>query len=155
MTPNIHETLKPKTIASIRELVEINIDSYNGFTHAATVTNDSLLRDEFSDLAQQRIRQAVELNQLIVPSYGQRIWEGSIAGRIHRAIMDWKDKFGEGPNTLLSEVERGEVYIKAKYESVLSHVTQEEVVDVLHRHYETVKEAYDRIREVRAMFSAN
>ena len=155
MTSESHDRLNQTTIAALQELIEINLDSYNGFTKAANLIEDTTLQHHFSEVAQERIRQAVGLQQLITSDDEQPLIEGSIAGRIHRVIMDWKDTFSDGPSAGLTEVKRGEDYIKAKYEAVLTKTTGRNVADVLRRQYATVKQARDHICELRTKFSAS
>ncbi len=137
------------TIAKVQELIEINIDSHNGFKQAAGQMDVKPLADVFHEFAQQRVRQAIELQKLILRNDEEPITEGSIAGRIHRTIMDWRDALGGGPLAVLKEVERGEDYIKAKYAAALTQTAGSAVTDVLNRHYAAIKKAHERVRELR------
>lgn len=142
-------TLNEKTISAIQELIEINIDSYNGAKQAADEIEDAPLRHFFTDLADQRVGQAVALQMLIIRNGEEPITKGSIAGRIHRAIMDWRSAFSTGPAAVLKEAERGEDYIKAKYEAALPQTAGSAVTDVLNDQYGAVKSAHDRVRDLR------
>ncbi|QDU46175.1 hypothetical protein Mal52_46740 [Symmachiella dynata] len=154
MTSESQNRLNQRTITALQELIEINLDSYNGFTKAANLIEDTTLQHHFAGVAQERIRQAVGLQQLIDSDDEQPLIEGSIAGRIHRAIMDWKDTFSEGPNAVLTEVKRGEDYIKAKYEAVLSRTAGSKAAGLLKRQYAAVQQARNRICELRTKFTA-
>jgi len=105
-------------------------------------------------LAKERLDQAAELQQLIIAKGEAPISEGSVAGRIHRTIMDWRDALGSGPKLVLKEVERGEDYIKAKYEAVLTRTAGSAVTDTLNVQYEAVKRALNRVRGLRDTVSA-
>ncbi len=149
MTIETKDTLNKETIAAVQELIEINIDSYNGFKQASEQTEGTPLDSLFKELAKERVGQAVALQKLIIRNDEEPITEGSIAGRIHRAIMDWREALGGGPVEVLKEAERGEDYIKAKYEAVLTQTAGSAVTDVLNHQYAAVKKAHDRVRDLR------
>ncbi len=149
MTLETKDTLNEETIAAIQELIEINIDSYNGFKQASNQTSDTALPALFDQLATERVEQAIALQLLVLRNDEEPITEGSIAGRVHRAIMDWREALGGGPVAVLEEAERGEDYIKAKYDAVLTQTAGSAVTDVLNEQYAAVKKAHDRVRDLR------
>ena len=149
MTLETKDRLEKQTIDAIQELIEINIDSCNGFKQAAESTSDAPLTMLFQELAKQRFSQAAKLQELTLRNDEDPISEGSIAGRIHRTIMDWRESLGGGTVAVLKEAERGEDYIKAKYEAVLTRTAGSAVTDLLNEQYAAVKKAHDRIRDLR------
>lgn len=154
MTLETKDALNEEIITAVQELIEINIDSYNGFKQAAKQTADTPLPCLFDELADQRVSQAVALQKLVIRNGEEPISEGSIEGRIHRAIMDWRETLGGGPISVLKEAERGEDYIKAKYEAVLTKTAGSAVTDVLNHQYAAVRTAHDRVRDLRDALAA-
>lgn len=142
-------TLNEETVADVRELIQINIDSYNGFKQAAEHTADTPLSLLFNELAAQRLGQAVALQKLIIRDDEDSISEGSVVGRIHRGIMSWKHAFGGGSASVLREAERGEDYIKAKYEAALARSTGTSVSELLNEQYADVQETHDQVHRLR------
>ena len=55
----------------------------------------------------------------------------------------------DNAHAVLSEAERGEDAIKARYEDVLKENPGNPVSDVLHRQYASVKAMHDRVRDMR------
>jgi uncharacterized protein (TIGR02284 family) len=149
MTVETRDILNEETTTALQELIEINIDSYNGFKQAAAPLPCLL-----NELADQRLGQAVALQKLVIRNDENPITKGSITGRIRRAILDWRGAFGGSPTSMLKQAERGEDYIKAKYEAVLTKTAGSAVTDVLNHQYASVKEAHDRIRDLRDTLAA-
>jgi uncharacterized protein (TIGR02284 family) len=69
--------------------------------------------------------------------------------------MDLRAAFGAGTHAMLSEAERGEDYIKGKYEEILKGTAGSAVTDVLNRQYRAVKIAHDRVRDLRDTYQEN
>jgi uncharacterized protein (TIGR02284 family) len=103
----------------------------------------------FRELASQREQQAAELRTLVAANFEEPDHEGSYAAAAHRAWMDLRAAFGGGTHAMLSEAERGEDYIKGKYEEILKECAGSAVTDVLNRQYRAVKLAHDRVRDLR------
>ena len=56
---------------------------------------------------------------------------------------------GNDVHAVLAEAERGEDAIKSKYEDVLQDGSAAPVSDVLQRQYVEIKQAHDRVRDLR------
>lgn len=146
-------TKVPPLISGIRELVEINVDSHNGLSQAASHSANSAVSAVLSAIAKERMKHAERLQRILTPDDDIA---GSIydpRGRIHRTIMDWRDVFSDGPVALLREASRGEDYMKAKYESVLARAAGNEPAGELNRQYATVVVARERINALREALS--
>ena len=147
-------TLSTATVNALQDLIQINIDSRDGFQDAAEHLDDFTLASLFRELAAQRIEQASELRALVADNGETPEKQGSVAAAIHRAWMDLRSAFGAGAAAILSEAERGEDHIKAKYESVIKNLSGCAATDVLHHHYAAVKKSHDRIRDLRDEYNA-
>ena len=142
-------SLEDKTIEKLEELVRINIDSQKGFEDVADHCDDSRIAELFRNLSAQRARQAAQLQELLAANQEEPPKDGSMAASLHRAWIDLRAALGGGTGAMLSEAERGEDKIKAKYEDALKDHPGSAVSDVLHHHYADVKSAHDRVRDLR------
>lgn len=142
-------TLRDETISALQDLIQINIDSRDGFREAADKIEDITLASIFQELSSQRNDQASELRTLVSANAEEPKKKGSAAAAIHRTWMDLRAALGGGNYAILAEAERGEDHIKDKYEAELKSVPASAVSDVLHRHYAAVKASHDRIRDLR------
>lgn len=150
MNVTADQTLTPNMISQLQELIQVNIDSRNGFRHASEATNDLTLQSAFEQTAIERDSQADELARFVAWSGEAPHREGSIGAAVHRAwmtireTMSWDDRYA-----ILCEVERGEDQIKAAYETALETCAGNAVNDVLARQYLLVKASHDRMRDLR------
>lgn len=133
-----------KVIASLRELIQINIDSFNGFRQAGEELHDAQLARKFDDLSRERWQQAEELNRLLKGNHGDGnpLRPETVSSRIGRTIMDWRRAFGTCDLALLQEAERGEEYIQAKYAAALSRGLGDGVGAVVKDQYTHVQAAH-------------
>lgn len=142
-------TLTPETIDLLQELVQVNIDSRDGFRHAAGELEEVAVANMFTQLADERDHQAQELRSLMTLNDEEAPKEGSFAAAAHRTWMDLRTALGGGLQTVLDEAERGEDHIKAKYEDAMKKHAGTAISDVLHRQFAAVKAAHDRVRDMR------
>ena len=148
-------TLSHETIGEMQDLVQVNIDSYNGFLEAAEKIEDKQLAQLFRSYSSERSAQAAELKGLLGASGEQPTERGSMSAAVHRAWIDVKAAFtGGGVHAVLAEAERGEDHIKHMYEDAIKKTTGSAINDVLHRHYAKVKSAHDKIRDLRDAHAA-
>jgi uncharacterized protein (TIGR02284 family) len=145
--------LTKETINCLNDLIQVNIDSRDGFRDAAENVENLTISSLFTELSNQRNDQASELRSLVTANAQEPTDSGSFAAAAHRAWMDLRSAFGGGTAAMLSEAERGEDYIKGKYESALKGHAGSAVTDVLNRQYASVKAAHDRVRDLRDSFN--
>jgi uncharacterized protein (TIGR02284 family) len=144
--------LQQDTIDTLQELIQVNQDSREGFHSVADHVDDSRIETLFRGLALQRGLQAEQLRGLVAANGEKPEEDGSYAASAHRTWIDLRAALGGGTAAMLSEAERGEDMIKEKYESALKQSAGSAVTDVLNQQYAAVKEAHDRIRDLRDSF---
>ena len=150
MSIETQQVLTPKMISQLQELIQINIDSRDGFRHASEVTDDLTLQSAFEQIAIDRDAQADELARFVAWSGEYPRRDGSIAAAVHRAWMTIRESLSTDDRfAVLCEAERGEDSIKAAYEKALESFASTTVSDVLLRQYSAVKFSHDRIRDLR------
>ncbi len=142
--------LNQETIDMLQDLIQVNIDSANGFREAAELMDDELIASKLINLANVREQQAVMLQEFVAINHNEPRREGSYAAAMHRVWMNARAMMG-GNDTcaMLAEAERGEDHIKRAYESLLKTYPGTAMNDVLLQQYEQVKNDHDMIRDLR------
>ena len=146
-------SLNRETVDALQELIQVNIDSRDGFNEAASQLEDMTISSMFRQLGEDRNEQASELRTIVAANREEPEDSGSMAAAAHRMLIDIRAALGGGIPVILSEAERGEDWIKSKYEEVLKATAGSAVNDVLQRHYAAVKAAHDRVRDMRDAYN--
>lgn len=136
-----------------KDLMETLKDGEDGFAAAAEMLADTDRRDvsaEFRQLSQQRGEFYRELETLAA-SYGDDIDDsGSVAATLHRAWMSVKDALsGDDPEGVLDASEQGEDHAVSEYEKALKEDISQGLRTVVQRQFDAVKQAHDRVRQLR------
>jgi uncharacterized protein (TIGR02284 family) len=134
----------------LQSLIETCRDGETGYLHAASVADDSELKNYFQQQSLQRARFRVELTDAIT-QLGEHDPDtsGSSTAVLHRAWFEVKDDFGGGDHTLLESVEQGEDSAKHSYESALETKLPAGIEELVRNQYASVKAAHDRVRRWR------
>lgn len=143
------ENLTPDVTVCTKDLVQICFDSREGFSTAAQNTNDQATVALFQQIALERNQQIVELQSLLHKTNEAPPTSGSVVGAAHRTWMDLRAVFGAGASAMLNEAERGEAYLKGKYEEAVKLVNGGLAEKIFHRHLAAVNTSYARIRNLR------
>ena len=150
MTLETQVTLADETLDTLQDLVQINIDSRDGFREAAGQITDAALATYFRELADQRAQQAEELQTYVQLNNERPVRDGSFLAAVHRSWLSIRDSLtGTDVHAVLAEAERGEDAIKGAYEEGLKETAGSAINDVLQSQYAQVKAAHDRVRDLR------
>lgn len=150
MTVETKTTLECETVEQLQDLVQINIDSRDGFREVADSMSNPDLKALFARFANERDRQAEELLMHVERNQGDAHREGSYAAKLHRLWIDARTAVStDNVQVVLDEAERGEDVIKAAYESALKETAGSAVNDVLMSHMKSVKASHDKVRDMR------
>ena len=149
MAMQANTILSKETIATLQELLQLNLDSRDGFVEAAENVEEMSIASLFRELAAERNGQASELRSLVASQSKEPTDSGSYSAAAHRLWMDLRTALGGGSAAMLSEAERGEDHIKGKYENAMMEHQGEAVREILQRQYEAIKASHDRVRELR------
>ncbi|NNF44230.1 MAG: PA2169 family four-helix-bundle protein, partial [Phycisphaerales bacterium] len=140
-------SLNPDTVKSLQELIEINIDSAEGFTTAAEKIESKEIAQYFQKCASQRSKFASELKSVVNDNGESPEDDGSVLGTMHRWWLELRGTVqGGDEHAVLCEAERGEDAIKERYEQALEQTAGSPINAVLLSQYRAVKDAHDRIR---------
>jgi uncharacterized protein (TIGR02284 family) len=101
----------------LNSLIETTLDSANGYRHAAENVHDPELRSKFEQRAGRRAQITSELQNEVRSFGGDPKMDQSTLGALHNKFVDLKSAVtGGSDKAVVDEVERGEDFIKAKFE---------------------------------------
>lgn len=149
MATQANSVLSKETISMLQDLIQVNLDSRDGFVEASENVEEMSIGSLFRELAAERNGQASELRSLVATQSNEPPDSGSYSAAVHRLWMDLRAALGGGSAAMLSEAERGEDHIKKKYEEAMMEHQGDAVREILQRHYEAVSLSHDRVRELR------
>jgi uncharacterized protein (TIGR02284 family) len=137
--------------STINTLIETLKDGQEGFKQAAEGVKDPQLKSLFNEYSQQRSRFATEL-QSQAYSLGEPKPEtsSSAAGALHRSWINLKSAVTRGDDhAILAECERGEDSAVEQYKKAVDDNLSAQLREMVSRQYAEIKNAHDRIRNLR------
>lgn len=136
---------KNHDISVLNGLIETTLDSVKGFSDAAEDTDGSFTQ-MFADMAQERSGVAARLQALVAGLGGDPEQHSSLGAAAHRGFMNLKEALmGSSDRAVVEEVERGEDYIKSKYEAALEDgELSPETRQVIEDAFQSVRKGHDR-----------
>ncbi len=141
-TENVSDTDREQ----IRDLLQMNIDSRDGFAYAGErlAEKHSSLSNRFHRYSQQRNDFSEKLKEIEVKHHEKPIMRGTIAASLHRTWMELKDELNEAVDVsaVVNEAQRGECYIKQAYEAAIDTVLESRLRALLLHQYASVTESY-------------
>jgi uncharacterized protein (TIGR02284 family) len=143
---------KHNGLEALETLTRVVADSIQGCREAAEHARGDHFRQKLERLADDRDRVHGELQSALSRRGGPDEPGQSTLGQIHQAWLDLKAKLGGDDDlAVMAEVERGEDYLKEKFETVMSRETMDEDIrDILERAYHQVCDGRDRILDFAA-----
>lgn len=137
--------------ATLNTLIKTVIDSINGYQESAQAVDNEQFRQLFMQLAQDRQQVLPQLQAEVARLGGNPEDDGSALAAAHRTLVDLKSAItGRDDKAVLNEVERGEDYIKEKFETALSDdELSAETRQVVSLAYESVRRGHDRVRDLK------
>ncbi|WP_206245768.1 PA2169 family four-helix-bundle protein [Novosphingobium terrae] len=141
-------------ISVLNGLIAATLDSVDGYTEAATETQNGSFATLFNGLASERRQLVARLQQEVVALGGEAEEDGTILASAHRVFLNLKAVVtGHDDKAIINEVEAGEDHIKAKFEDALSDdELSASVVTLIGSAYDSVKAGHDEIRDIKHSF---
>ncbi|MEH0195516.1 PA2169 family four-helix-bundle protein [Caulobacter sp. CCNWLY153] len=137
-------------IKLVNGLVEITIDSADGYEEAAKDAESSRFKTLFQARAQERRGIVSDLQAEVRRLGGTPDDDGSILAAAHRVFLNVRDALTKGDEAVVKTVEDGEDHIKAKYEKALGDVDiQPETRRAIEEAYAKVKAGHDQMRDIK------
>jgi uncharacterized protein (TIGR02284 family) len=137
-------------ISTLNNLIETCKDGEYGFRTAAEGVKKSELRTLFNTYAQQRAQFAAELQGEVRGLGGDPEKTGSVAATLHRGWINIKSAVtGQDEGAIIAECERGEDSAVKNYQEALGEDLPANLKETIQKQYGQVKEAHDRIRDLK------
>lgn len=139
--------------AITKDLMKTLEDGRDGFASGAEkLANDgeAELAQTFRELGARRGQLSDELQQ-IAATYGDQIDEsGTVAAKVHRGWMAFKDAIaGSDPDGVLEAAEQGEDHAVSEFEDALTADISPEFRVIVERQLTEVRAAHDRVKALR------
>src|SRR3954468_14988381 len=140
-----------KEITILNTLIATTIDSINGYEDSAQNIDNERLREIFRQRANERQEVVETLRAEVRRLGGNPEDDGSFLGKAHQRFEDLKAAItGRDEKAIINEVERGEDYLKGKFEAALNGDTLSgESRSVVERCYQSVRSGHDQMSQLK------
>lgn len=141
-------------ITVTNSLIQTTFDSMKGYREASEDT-DGQRAAFFCDMADERSKVASQLQAHVAKLGGDPEDDSSVTASAHRGFMNLKQAvMGSDEKAVVQEVERGEDYIKEKYETALqdgdlSAETRQEIQQC----QQSVQQGHSKVSAMKAQMS--
>ncbi|HEU0283834.1 MAG TPA: PA2169 family four-helix-bundle protein [Sphingomicrobium sp.] len=144
-------------ISTLNSLIETTLDSITGYEDSAQNIDNERFREIFRQRANERQQVVTDLREEVRRLGGEPEESGSFLGKAHQRFEDLKAAItGRDEKAIINEVERGEDYIKAKFEAALnSENLGAEARQVVERAYQSVRAGHDQISQLKHGMESN
>jgi len=138
-------------ISTLNTLLATTIDSVKGYEDSAQNIDSEQLRQIFRQNADERQQVVTSLREEVRRLGGDPEESGSFMGAAHQRFEDLKAAItGRDEKAIINEVERGEDYIKGKFESALeSGDLTGDSRSTVEQCYQTVRRGHDQISQLK------
>jgi uncharacterized protein (TIGR02284 family) len=145
--------METKTATTIKDLIVINNDRYEGYKTAAEETKDADLKSLFTEFSLQSKGFSQELRKFLPSGEEQpNSNETKNSGKLYRVWMDVKAAVtGNDRKAVLSSCEYGEDHAKKHYNDAMEHSTDlpSDAMEVIKRQREEILKGHDRVKAMR------
>ena len=139
------------TISVLNTLIATTIDSVTGYEDSAKNIDNERFREIFRRRADERQEVVGELRSEVQRLGGNPEDDGSFMGKAHQRFEDLKAAItGRDEKAIINEVERGEDYLKGKWQAALdSGDLKGETHELVERCYQSVKAGHDQMSQLK------
>jgi uncharacterized protein (TIGR02284 family) len=140
-----------ETISTLNTLIATTTDSINGYEKSAGEVKDQRLQQIFRQRAGDRQEVVQQLREEVRRLGGEPDDSGSFMGKAHQAFEGLKSAVtGGDEKSIINEVERGEDYLKDKFETALNSDTLSgEARQCVEQCYQSVKSGHDQMSQLK------
>jgi uncharacterized protein (TIGR02284 family) len=140
-----------KTISLLNTLIATTIDSITGYEDSAQNIDNERFREIFRRRANERQEVVEQLRAEVRRLGGNPEEDGSFLGKAHQRFEDFKAAItGRDEQAIINEVERGEDYLKEKWQAALqSGDLRGETHDLIQRCYQSIKSGHDQMSQLK------
>jgi uncharacterized protein (TIGR02284 family) len=138
-------------ISTLNTLIATTIDSITGYEDSAENIDNERFREIFRQRANERQQVVENLRSEVRRLGGDPEDSGSFLGKAHQRFEDLKAAVtGRDEKSIINEVERGEDYLKDKFETALNGDTLSgESRAVVERCYQSVRSGHDQMSQLK------
>ena len=138
-------------ISTLNTLIATTVDSITGYEDSAQNIDNERLRQIFRQNADERQQVVGRLRDEVRRLGGDPEDSGSFMGKAHQRFEDLKAAVtGRDEKAIINEVERGEDYLKGKFETALdSSDLTGECRSTVEQCYQTVRRGHDQISQLK------
>ena len=138
-------------ISTLNTLIATTIDSINGYEESAENVDNQRFREIFREHANERQQVVESLRSEVRRLGGNPEDDGSFLGKAHQRFEDLKAAVtGRDEQSIINEVERGEDYLKDKFETALNGDTLSgDSRSVVERCYQQVRSGHDQMSQLK------
>jgi uncharacterized protein (TIGR02284 family) len=137
-------------VGTLETLTTTLIDSVNGYRDSAQNAEGTRFQELFRRNADERSQIVEELRAEITRLGGNAPDDGSFLGATHQRFLDLKAAVtGRDDKAIINEVERGEDYLKEKFETALKADLAPETRSIIERAYQSVRKGHDQISSLK------
>ena len=138
-------------ISTLNTLIATTVDSITGYEDSAQNIDNERLRQIFRQNADERQQVVGRLRDEVRRLGGDPEDSGSFMGKAHQRFEDLKAAVtGRDEKAIINEVERGEDYLKGKFETALdSGDLTDECRSTVEQCYQTVRRGHDQISQLK------
>ncbi|MES2120614.1 MAG: PA2169 family four-helix-bundle protein [Pseudomonadota bacterium] len=138
-------------ITTLNTLTATVIDSIKGYEDAASNSENSRFQQLFRERASERQQVVEQLRSEVRRLGGNPEDDGSFLGATHQRFLDLKAAVtGRDDQAIINEVERGEDYLKEKFETALNGgELSGESRSVVESCYQSVRQGHDQMSQLK------
>ena len=138
-------------VAILNGLIATTIDSADGYREAANDAQSDRFRSIFMERADERDDVVEQLSDRVRELGSDPANNGTTRAAAHRVFMNLREAVtGTDDTAIISEVERGEDHIKAKYEDALTDKDlSTETMGIVRECFTSVKSGHDQMRDMK------
>ena len=142
---------------TLNTLIATTIDSVTGYENSAKDIDNQRFAQIFRERASERQQVVEELRNEVRRLGGNAEDDGSFLGKAHQRFEDLKAAVtGQDEKSIINEVERGEDYLKEKFETALNSDTLSgESRSVVERCYQSVRSGHDQMSQLKHGMETN
>lgn len=145
------ETNNKNEIDELNNLLEINNDRIEGYKYASKETNETDLKNIFSQLAENSQKCKQELISEIKRLGGTPIEGTRAIGKLYRAWMDIRAALSnKSRKAILKSCEFGEDIAVKNYEKAIKNIPSESTIyGIISKQYAVIRSDHDKIKDLR------
>lgn len=142
-------------VGVLNTLINTLVDSVEGYQKAAADTENTRFAEMFNARARERQQVLTGLQAAVGRLGGDPASDGTTAGAAHRGWINLKEAvLGRDDEAIVKEVERGEDYLKEKFETALQHADlPAEAREAIDQAWQSVKSGHDEMSQLKHAIS--